>query len=486
MGTFAALTARPGLRQHALLSVLFLLGRWLLDLAGLRISFSLDWMFLADPGDLRDHLLHTAYYAHSFPPGMNLLAGWLLKLGPAAAINGAHALYQVFGLVMVNALFFLLRGLGLGAVAALVLATAFSLLPQTIYFEHLFLYTYPTAALLALAGALFLAAARRPTFWTWSACFVTCAAIGWIRSVFHLAWLVAMVALALPFVPAGQRRQPLLAAIAPTAWLLALYLKNLLVFGVFGALTFGPANVTTATIRNLPRQVRDEWVKQGKLSPFAAISVYEGPRAYLPLLGHSENPRWPPMMNALERPSIGLPNFNHWFFLQVNPRRRDDARVYLRQRPGEYLRTVAVNVKEYFQPSTHWHPHDAQDDSPHRRHRQVLGGYERAFDRVVHGLPLAPVGLYLFTPLPLVWAAFRLRRLWRSSSPDDRARAALIAFALFQILYVSTLSVLLAQGEAERYRFKIEAFLWLLSAAAAVDIVRYLRARRNTPTGKLS
>jgi hypothetical protein len=483
MAMLAALRDRPGLRQHALLSGLLLLGRWLLDLGGLRMNFSLDWMFLADPADLRDHLLHTAYHAHSFPPGMNLLAGWLLKLGPSAAVNGAHALYQLFGLALVNSLFFLLRGLGLGLAPALAVAAAFSLLPQTIYFEHLFLYTYPTTALLVLAGALFLAAVRRPGFWRWSACFATCAAIGWIRSVFHLAWLAAMVGLALLFVARGQRRQPALAAVAPLAFLLALYLKNLLVFGVFGALTFGPANVTTATIRNLPRPVRDEWVKQGKLSPFAAISVYEGPRAYLPLLGRSDNPRWPPMMNVLERPSIGLPNFNHWFFLQVNPRRRDDARVYLRERPGEFLRTVAVNVKEYLQPSTHWHPHDHRDDGPHHRHRQVLGGYERAFDRAVHGLPLPPVGIYLFAPLPLGWAVLRLRRLWRSAAPEDRPRAAVVAFALFQIAYVSTLSVLLAQGEAERYRFKIEAFLWLLAALAVADLVAFARRRRAGASG---
>ena len=117
---------------------------------------------------------------------------------------------------MVNALFFLFAALGLGVVAALVLATAFSLLPSFIYFEHLFLYTYPTAALLALAGALFLAAARRPTFWAWSACFVTCAAIGWpIPHVFHLAWLVAMVGLASAVRPRRATPPPLLAAIAP-------------------------------------------------------------------------------------------------------------------------------------------------------------------------------------------------------------------------------------------------------------------------------
>ena len=38
-----------------------------------------------------------------------------------------------------------------------------------------------------------------------------------------------------------------------------------------------------------------------------------------------------------------------------------------------------------------------------------------------------------------------------------------MAFALFNSAYVTTLSCLLAQGEAERYRFNIEAFLWMLA-----------------------
>jgi hypothetical protein len=85
-----ALRARPALLAHGLLSAAFLLERWLLDLGGMRMNFRLDWMFLADPADLRDRLLYTAIYAHSFPPGMNLLGGWMLKLGPDAAVYGVH------------------------------------------------------------------------------------------------------------------------------------------------------------------------------------------------------------------------------------------------------------------------------------------------------------------------------------------------------------------------------------------------------------
>ena len=50
------------------------------------MNFRLDWMFLANPADLRDRLLHTAFHAHSFPPGqlpharLHLLS--IVALGP--------------------------------------------------------------------------------------------------------------------------------------------------------------------------------------------------------------------------------------------------------------------------------------------------------------------------------------------------------------------------------------------------------------------
>src|SRR5207248_1299642 len=63
------------LREHVGLSALFLIGRALIDLAGLKLNFVLDWMFLADPQDLRSDLVRTVFYAHASPPGMNLLTG---------------------------------------------------------------------------------------------------------------------------------------------------------------------------------------------------------------------------------------------------------------------------------------------------------------------------------------------------------------------------------------------------------------------------
>jgi len=183
------------------------------------------------------------------------------------------------------------------------------------------------------------------------------------------------------------------------------------------------------------------------------------------------------MLNALERPSLGIPNYNHWFFLEVNPKRRDDALYCLKALPFDYAATVLENLKRLFQPSTEWHPFDKSDKSPHYQHRQVLGGYESFYNAAVHGFPLAPVGLYAFLPFACVWAFFRARAMVRADSPGSSARGALLYCCLFQIAFVVPPSILFAFGEAPRYRYAIEAMIWLVAALAVARAWARVRDR---------
>src|SRR5262249_51059609 len=153
----------------------------------------------------------------------------------------------------------------------------------------------------------------------------------------------------------------------------------------------GPVNLTQVTVRRMPAGERAAWVQAGQLSPYAAIDVFAGPEAYLPLFRTPVDPAWPPMLNQLERPSIARPNFNHWFYLRVNPQRQKDALACLRARPGQYVHSVALNLVGFFSPSTEWHAWDRTPRSPHVQHRQVLGGYEAAWNAAVHRFPFAPV-----------------------------------------------------------------------------------------------
>jgi len=467
---------RPRLRDHVLLSLMFIASRAGLYLAGVGFDFSLDWMWLSDPADLRDRLLETLYYGHAFPPGMNLLTGLLLKLGGSHAATLALATFWALGLVIVNSLLYLLRVCGVSTRVALGMTMAFSLLPQSIYFEHLYIYEYPITALLCVSAVLFVEAVRGQSFVVWLLFFAACSAIGLTRSTFHLVWFVAMAGLGVWFTDRRSRRRMLGAACAPAALLLALYIKNYAVFGTFDAFTFGPVSQNLVTTWRLPVEVRDAWIEEGRLSPFAAVDVYGGPREYLQFFDTSEDSRWPEQLTVLERPSVNAANYNHWFFLEVNRRRRADALYYVSARPLDYAATVAEGLRDLFAPSTEWHPLDKTDASPHHQHRQVLGRYEALYNRVVHGFPVAPVGLYAFLPLVVLWTFQRARSLTRAGDQDATARRALLFFCLFQITYVVAASSLFTFRESARYRYQIESMIWVITALCVGSLWRSRRS----------
>jgi len=468
MNAFLTQETRQCLREHLVLCLAFAASRDLLWFLGVRFNFILDWMWLADPGDLQHHLLRTLFYFHAFPPGMNLLTGILLKLGGSHAALLGLVTFTTCTLLLVNVLFYLFRRAGLSFLVALGIALAFGLTPPAIYFEHLYMYETPIASLLCLSALCFYEATRRPSSWIFFAFFLISATIGAIRSTFHLVWFVFLVALSL-WLARSHWRAVLRGAAIPAALLLSLYLKNLFVFGLFDSFSFGPVSLDLVTIRQLTPAVRDAWIEEHKLSPFAAVDVFAGPRAYLPYFASSNSSAFPPELSLLERPSIRAPNYNHWLFLEVMQKRRTDAYTYLRSLPRPYAHTVWRGMRDFFSPSTQWHPFDERGGSPHSQHRQVLGPYERFYNRLLHGFPGPPVGLYRLVPLALLWALGRARELTRRASAEPRARAAFLVFCVFQIGYVFLASCLFTFQESARYRYQIEAFIWLLAVLALAD-----------------
>ena len=452
--------------------------RILLYALGLRFKLILDWMFLADPLDLRKHLLETVYYFHAFPPGMNLLTGVLLKLSPAHVATLAHGVFMACGLLMAESLLYLARAVGVPRGWALGSAFAFSVLPATLYFENLYLYDYPVPALLTFAGVLFHRALVRRTFETWLAFFSVLAGLGLLRSALHLVWFVAIFCFAL-LVARGARRRICLAAAGPASLLLALYTKNLIEFGVFDSQSQSGGNAILITTYHMPAALREQWIAEGKLSPFADMRFTAPPSDFLPYLGDPVSERWPQhQLSDLERPSVGAPNYNHWFYFEVNRSRRDDALYYLKQRPYEYVHTVLHrSLPQTFSPSTFWHPRTGTPDSVHYEHREVLGWYEDAFNELVHYSFLPPVGLYVFLPLFLARVARRGWLLLRSPSDQMRATGAVWYFALLQIGYLVPVVALLTWGENARYRYIIEPFIWLIVTATLVDFARAARTR---------
>jgi len=279
-----------------------------------------------------------------------------------------------------------------------------------------------------------------------------------------------------------DRRHLLLGAAAPAALLLALYLKNFALFRVFGTTSWSGANVIAVTTKQLPQDERESLVRDGKLSPFANISVFADPQYYADYFRDRARPdiAYYPGADELTRPTVNAANFNHWYFLVINEERRKDAWYYLTTHFPAYVDTVLhKSLPQVFYSTTHWHPADGQEIGPHYRHRMVLGGYEALYDQLVHAFPMERVGLYVFLPIFLLWGGARAWLLMRSGDGSSWATAMVLVFALLQILYVTLVSGLLTYGESARYRYLAESFIWLLVAYCLSRGLRWVVRRSS-------
>ncbi|HEU4409913.1 MAG TPA: hypothetical protein VFS43_31960 [Polyangiaceae bacterium] len=477
-------------RFYAAVTGLYALTRLALFLLGVRFSVSYRWQHIHDIDLLRDRLGETLFYTHAFTPFLSGLIGVVHKVSERHAAAIYQALFFAFGAAFALSIAYLLRALRLGPRLAAAVVTFFCCTPPFIYMESFLHYEFPAAALLALAAALFhraLATGRRGL---WLLFFADCALLAYVRTTFHLVWVLAAFALALLF-RRGGRRAVLAAAAGPVLVVLALYLKNLALFGFFGTSSWFGFNVSMVTVRRMSQRDQRAWLAQGKLHPASTVKLYNGPRSYAAHVDLSKT-RGVPVLDRLERDG-GLPNYNHWSYIEISKIRMADGRRYIAERPGAYAREVLSNLVDYFRPTTRWHPLDRQS-SPHLDNRQALEPWEDAYNNALHGGWTRPFGFYIPVLLLFAYGAGAAANALRKSRLEGCLEEKVVLFMAFCCLYVPALSCLVTTTELERYRFLVEAFLWAIGLWAgrrALERVPWalaaaaLRARAAGVTRKL-
>ena len=466
-------------REHALLTLLFALSRVALSVAGLRFNYDFDWLFFADPSDLRVRPWDTLLHFHLYPPGMNLLASTLFAVGGGE--RAARLVYGAAALLLVNSLFYLMRSVGISKVAGLAASLGFALLPSTVYFEYSLTDTLPSAALCTLAAALLHRALLRPSVATWTAFSSTLSLLCLVRSSFHLVWFALMLVGAFALVTRESKAFVIRGAIVPLLVVVLVYGKNLALFGFFGPGSHAGFVAHSLTNRVLGEE-KSTFVRDGRLSPLAMLPVYAAPRDFEPYFT-APAPTLSPLLTSRERPTIGASNYNHLFLLEASGIHQADARNTVLARPLSYFREALRTLITFLGPSTRYHPLDGSSKGPHVEHRRLLGAWETAVDAIVHRFPRRPAGLYILLPLPLLGSVRRAGSLLASGLATARAEAGLLFFCVVQIVYTALIAALSVSTEAARYRYSIEPLLWLTTAFA----IQHLLARKlSTESGRSS
>lgn len=413
---------------------------------------------------LKGRLWETLYYSHVQPPLMNAITGLFLKLFDNGYGTAFHVFHMVLGAGSSMLLYKIMLDLAVGPRIAFALTLAFMASPGCILWENYPLYEYEIMFLLLLSGLLIFRLFRQPSLFGSFLFFSALATLGWIRSIYH-PYLLAIFAAVFCVFLKHARSQVLAGAAIPFASLMALYFKNLVVFGFFGCSSWLGANMVVMTAHNLNPEDKAQLIRAGQLPQIARMepgdAVAEYRRVLPPVLATGI-----PILDEDVKQLGGGVNTNSMVYLRADQPNRAVAKQVLRIRPGAYLQAVAIAAFCYFLPPS--------DFFHFEENRAAIRWLERPMNVLVYGQFLettrkglrelkaqgAGAKLILYTgsflivmvPLLLAWGVFAAWTGWRTGSLN-RPQLALLLYLLFHILFVMGTTTLLSSFENNRYRF---------------------------------
>jgi hypothetical protein len=484
---------RSGLYPFTWITLAFVVSRVLYFWAGIRFDTHIlasNFQFI-DLQLLKTRLFESLYYFHMQPPLLNLLVGTAIKTFPDNYGTALHALYLAAGLSAALFLFVVMRRLGVSEPISLALTILFVTSPAWVLYENFPMYEYLIMWLLLASSIALYDLVEQPTFWRAFIFFSLLATLAWLRSLYHLFYLVAIAAV-LAFFLGKSRKTILLAAVLPICTVLALFVKNLLVFGLFSSSSWLGHALVTCTIHQLTEAEKNNLIEQGKLAEIArvesGVAVAEF-RPFFPGVG----PTGIPVLDE-EIKSTGDVNTNNILYLKADFAYRKAAQQVLRNYPVAYARSVAIAWFCYFLPPTDFFQFDET--------RAHIQGLDRLYNIVVFGQFREATGkqlrvlrseghtisLVLYTGIfliigflvlltgGLIYLIQGIRR--RSLSP---AQIGLLIFMILNITYIIATTNFLSSFENNRYAFPSGPFyVVLLGLCLQVGIVFFLGKRQRS------
>jgi hypothetical protein len=479
---------RDSWRPYLLLLGIFIVSRIAYFAAGVRFDARPIEMFYqnADPLLLRTRMVETLFYLHMQPPAFNLSIGVILKLFPEHFAGALHAIYLLLGVSLCFTLYRLMRILGAVPPVAVVVAAIFLVSPGVVLFENLLMYEYVLMAVLCAAAVLFHRLLVTPGLLVASIFFFALGALVYLRALFQLGWLVALIAFTM-WLLKGRRRMILVAAAVPFALCLGLYVKNLIVFGTFNASTWMGFNAQNLTLGCLTGEEHRRLVDQHMLSTVGLTSQYSPISAFQSMV-RLPAPTGIPVLDQV-RDSTGRVNYNNLGYLAVHPYFISDAKQVLRHYPVAYLRSLMDAWYSYFLPTG--------DFVFLSQNRSRIRSFDRWFNRIFFGewtdylsrakthkhWAFLNVGIFLMVGLPLLFL-INVSRLWTAVTESGwNPRSGVLAFVLFNIAFLTAVVNLLSNSENNRYRLPLDPLYAALLAASISRGRIFTRVTRKCTPG---
>jgi hypothetical protein len=421
-------------------------------------------------------------YWHAYPSGFT--AWWTFLIHAFGEPTGKLVFQWVnvaLGAGLAPAAYLIALALASSRRAALVAAALVALSPSVPLFAAYYLYDLPSMALLTFCVACIacyqLTGGRVGFLVTalWLLGALVC-----LRSFFHLGLCVALFIWILCRRPGW--RATLVAAAALVAPL-ALYLKNLVLFGVFGASTMLGFNLSKVNVAPLPRREAAALGEQGILPPIVARYPLFYPlahgRAIYSQYGYNARGA-SPVVNQDDANNINL--------IAISKVYGHASESLIRARPGAYAADLLAAYARFCQPPARsgWF---APSYSP------AFEAYRTAYVSFVEGdwlgsltrrsgggPPAVPSTIMLILPVLLgTWFFAHLRscrlslRPWRACVSEHPT--GWCVFGL--LLYATVLGTCCESGENSRYFLYVEPLYLCAVVGGVLWAVRWSRAGRQ-------
>ncbi|MCB9767649.1 MAG: hypothetical protein H6751_14285 [Candidatus Omnitrophica bacterium] len=459
----------------ALLVCGFLLSRLWFWIQGLTFNDScLYWFYqYLDVDLLENDLFASLWRLHAQPPLLNLLAGIGLKMTLPLGWWFWRIVYWGMGLAQTLLLFDTMKRLGVHAWLAVALVGAYMISPGVLLFENWLFYPYPAATLLILSTWLLVNSSENLPTRGLFVFFLVCSCLPLLRSLFHLVWLLGVIAI-LWFLRPKAWKRILLTAALPLLLVTGWYAKNLILFDTFSGSSWMGMNFARATVFRLPDQQREEWIKEGVLSKISSVGPFSPVERYMSLIAMPDATGF----TCLDETRRGgsSPNYNHLSYIEVSKEYERDAWTVVRRKPLWWLGKIAQNLLIFFRP--------VQEFGLRSGNQSSIEGWESVYDRWVNGqIRPSDINKAVDGRLPAVSMWLALCYLWVLIYPMSLAlgfywigtgrgrerlakNALVIAFIIFNIVYLMLIGNIFEYGENNRFRFMSDPLVLILSSIA--------------------
>ena len=418
-------------------------------------SLAWYWQYI-DPQLYKDHLLQSVYYLHSQPPLFSLFLGIILKIFPHSYPEAFCFVYTVLGLFFSIFLFEVMQEMGIGFRRSVLLTSLFMISPTVVAYENWLFYEYPTAVLLIWALLFLCRFSHRKLTADCFKFFLLISFVVYIRGILSLYWLLLVAAILLVF-NLRMWKKIILACLFPVFLVLALYVKNFIIFNSFSISdTFIGLNLASSVTSALPQEIADKLIARKKISGLFRVDAFSSVFPRYTSCGIRIKKMGIPILDEPLK-LAGNQNTHNLVYLDVGRVDIKDAIYVFRHYPLLILKTrLSTFINDYFLTSDNPCPFYAGNCL--RQWRVWDNFFKRYFLGAIHS------GQYLLLllglPITLMYGLFLIvcssfSKKWHSW------RVGVIAFMMFTIVFLmgSTFFIL---GDSSRYRFLVDAFYLIL------------------------